>query len=119
MKTFALAIALCVGSFNLAHGQTQQELLADSNGGTTDNVLTYGMGYRQQRYSPLKQINKKTVKRLVPVWSLSLNNDLGEQGMPLVYNGVMYTGNVKQTVAIDVATGRQLWACPIDWDPAA
>jgi len=29
-------------------------------------------------------------------------------GQPLVYNGVLYTANVKRVVAIDVATGRQL-----------
>ena len=74
----------------LAHAQTQQELLRDGNGGSTDNVLTYGMGYHQQRYSPLKQISKSTVKRLVPVWSASLANEFGEQGQPLVYNGVLY-----------------------------
>jgi len=103
----------------LAHAQTEQELLRDGNGGSTDNVLTYGMGYHQQRYSPLRQINKNTVKRLVPVWSLSLANEFGEQGQPLVYNGVIYVSNVKQTVAIDITTGRQIWATPIEWDPAA
>src|SRR5207342_1573575 len=82
------------------HAQTQQELLRDGNGGSTDNVLTYGMGYHQQRYSPLKQINKSNVKRLVPVWSASLANEFGEQGQPLVYNGVLYTANVKRVVAI-------------------
>ena len=65
-------------------------------------MLTYGMGYHQQRYSPLKDINKRTVKRLVPVWSLARQR-VGEQAQPLVYNGVMYVTNVKRTVAIDVA----------------
>ena len=102
----------------LAHAQTQQELLRDGNSGSTDNVLTYGMGYHQQRYSPLRQINKSTVKRLVPVWSASLANEFGEQGQPLVYNGVLYAANVKRVVAIDVATGRQLWMTALEWDPA-
>jgi alcohol dehydrogenase (cytochrome c) len=102
----------------LAHAQTQQELLRDGNGGSTDNVLTYGMGYHQQRYSPLKQINKSTVRRLAPVWSASLANEFGEQGQPLVYNGVLYTANVKRVVAIDVATGRQLWTTALEWEPA-
>jgi len=72
-------------------------------------VLTYGMGYHQQRYSPLKQISKSTVKRLVPSGALRSRTSFGEQGQPLVYNGVLYTANVKRVVAIDVATGRQLW----------
>ena len=56
-----------------ASAQTLDDLKKDSNGGSTDNVLTYGMGYHQQRHSPLKQVNKETVKRLVPVWNLSLD----------------------------------------------
>ena len=111
----AVLLAACGA---VAHAQTQQELLRDGNGGSTDNVLTYGMGYHQQRYSPLKQINKSTVKRLVPVWSLSLANEFGEQGQPLVYNGVLYAANVKRVVAVEVATGRQLWTTPIEWEPA-
>ena len=73
-----------------ASAQTLDDLKKDGNGGSTDNILTYGMGYHQQRYSPLKEINKQTVKRLVPVWSTSLGNEHGEQGQPFVYNGVMY-----------------------------
>ncbi|HKA38859.1 MAG TPA: PQQ-dependent dehydrogenase, methanol/ethanol family [Burkholderiales bacterium] len=101
-----------------ASAQTAQELLRDGNGGSTDNVLTYGMGYHQQRYSPLTQINRKTVKRLVPVWSVSLANEFGEQGQPLVYNGVLYAANVKRVVAVEAATGKQLWMTPLEWDAA-
>ena len=72
-----LGAALFSACGALAHAQTQQDLLRDGNGGSTDNVLTYGMGYHQQRYSPLKQINKSTVKRLIPVWSASLANEFG------------------------------------------
>ncbi len=107
-------LALCAGA---ALGQTLQELRADGNGGSTDNVLTYGMGYQQHRYSPLNQINQDNVKRLVPVWSLSLQNDLGEQAQPLVRNGVMYVSNAKWTVAIDAVTGRQLWRTAVDFEP--
>ena len=104
----------------ITQSQTQQELIADGNkGSNTDNVLTYGMGYHQQRYSPLKQITKKNIKKLVPVWSLSLNNNVGEQAQPMIYNGVMYVTNVQQTVAIDIKTGRQIWATPIDWEREA
>jgi len=114
----AAGLLAAVAVVTSAHAQTQQDLLRDGNGGSTDNVLTYGMGYHQQRYSPLKQIDRKTVKRLVPVWNASLANEFGEQGQPLVYNGVLYTANVKRVVALDVATGRQLWMVPLEWDPA-
>ena len=95
--------------------QTLDDLKND--GKNTDNVLTYGMGYNQNRYSSLKQINKETVKRLVPVWNLSLDNNWGEQAQPIVYNGVMYVTNAKATVAIDVATGKQIWKQTVDWPP--
>jgi alcohol dehydrogenase (cytochrome c) len=106
------ALALLAGA---AAAQTLDDLKSD--GKNPDNVLTYGMGYHQQRYSGLKQIDRATVKRLMPVWNLSLDNSWGEQAQPLVYNGVMYVTNAKYTVAIDVATGRQIWRTPVDWLP--
>ena len=96
-----------------AAAQTLDDLKKD--GANTDNVLTYGMGYGQQRYSPLKQVDKSSVKRLVPVWNLSLDNPTGEQAQPLIYNGVMYVTDAKATVAIDVESGKQIWKTPVDW----
>ena len=95
--------------------QSQQELITGS--ANTDNVVNYGMSYSQHRYSTLTQINTNNAKRLVPVWSLSLENELGEQGQPMVYDGVMYVANAKFTVAIEVATGKQLWRTPVNFDP--
>mgnify|MGYP003339404015 FL=1 len=95
--------------------QSMDELKRDGNGGSTDNVVTFGMGYHQQRYSPLKQINKSTVKRLVPIWSASLDNNLGEQAQPVVYNGMLFVPTVKSTFAFDLSTGRQLWVTPHEW----
>lgn len=109
----AAAVLVLLGG--AASAQTLDDLKND--GKNPDNILTYGMGYHQQRYSPLKQIDKATVKRLVPVWSLSLDNQWGEQAQPIVYNGVMYVTDAKATVAIDVATGKQIWKTPVDWLP--
>lgn len=120
-RSMYLLLGFCtLLNWSTAQAQTQQELIADGNkGGNTDNVLTYGMGYHQQRFSPLKQINKSNIKKLVPIWSHSLNNNVGEQAQPMVYNGVMYVTNVQQTVAIDIKSGRQIWATPIDWEKDA
>src|SRR5436305_1570859 len=93
MKHLAIAAILFVVVASSAAAQTIDEL--NNDGKNTENVLTYGMGYSQQRYSPLKQIDKTTVKRLVPIWNLSLDNQYGEQAQPLVYNGVMYVTNAK------------------------
>lgn len=95
--------------------QTTDELLND--GKNTDNVTTQSMGYDRKSYSPLKQIHKSNVKRLVPVWSASLMNDLGELAAPTIYNGVMYVINGKWTFAIDVETGRQIWRTPVEIEP--
>jgi alcohol dehydrogenase (cytochrome c) len=117
MKAAIAAWILLTAFAGAAAAQSMEELKRDGNGGSTDNVLTFGMGYHQQRYSPLAQINKSTVKRLVPVWSASLNNDLGEQAQPMVYNGVLFVPTVKSTFAIDIATGRQLWTTPVEYAP--
>jgi len=116
MKRYEWALALLVAG--TASAQTLDELKADgqlSDALKTDNVLTYGMGYHLQRYSPLTQINRNTIKRLVPVWNVSLDNNWGEQAQPLVYNGVMYVTNARHTVAIDVGTGKQIWKHTLDW----
>jgi len=112
-SAFAAAVFLLITTG--ASAQTLDDLKND--GKNTDNVLTYGMGYQQHRYSPVNQINKTTIKRLVPVWNLSLDNNWGEQAQPLVYNGVMVVTNAKATVAIDVATGKQIWKHNLDWPP--
>jgi alcohol dehydrogenase (cytochrome c) len=116
MKRSALAAAALVLAAGSAWSQSTTDL--NNDGRNTDNVMTYGMGYHQNRYSKLKEINKQTVKRLVPVWSASLASNYGEQAQPLVYNGVMYVTNAEATMAFDIATGRQLWRTEVGFDPA-
>ena len=110
MKKWLLAtmMGLWAGS-GLA--QTTADLLGD--GKNTENVTTQSMGYDRKSYSPLKQINTSSVKRLVPVWTTSLMNDMGELAAPTIYNGVMYVINGKWTFALDVGTGRQIWRTPV------
>ena len=114
MKCLAVTAAVLIVIAS-ASAQTLEEL--GNDGKNTDNVLTYGMGYQQHRYSPLKQIDRSNVKRLVPIWNLSLDNPWGEQAQPLIYDGVMYVTDAKSTVAIDIGTGRQIWKTPVDWPP--
>ena len=117
MRTSVLSALLLAASVSPVWAQTQQELTRDGNGGSTDNVLTYGMGYDQNRYSPLRQINKSNVKKLTPVWTAGLDNDFGEQAQPMIYDGVMYISNARWTYAIDALTGKQLWRTPVEFDP--
>src|SRR6476659_4102080 len=113
MKRIAAAVVCACSGFALA--QTYEEFLNDKN---TENVLTFGMGYGIPMYSPLQQINKGNVKRLVPLWSTNTMNDSGELSHPAIYNCVMYIVNGTQTMALDVATGRQIWRTPVDYDRA-
>ncbi len=112
MKQIGQMFVFCAA---LGLAQTTQELVND--GKNTENVLTHSMGYSRQSYSPLKQITKANVKKLVPVWSTSLMNDQGELAAPVVYNGVMYVINGKWTFAIDVETGKQIWRTPVELEP--
>src|SRR5215510_6072231 len=114
----AVRLLLCVSLWPaLALAQTADELVRD--GQNPANVTTQSLGYHRRNYSPLKQISPSTVKRLVPVWSSSLMNDLGELAAPAVYGGVMYVINGKWTFAIDVETGRQIWRTAVLLEPGS
>ncbi|OYU10644.1 MAG: PQQ-dependent dehydrogenase, methanol/ethanol family [Comamonadaceae bacterium PBBC1] len=96
-------------------GAQAQGLDALKNDATTPgDVLTYGMGYNNQRYSPLKQINTKNVGKLQPMWAYSLNNPQGQESQPIVYDGVMYVTTHNTTIALNPLTGKQLWKHEIE-----
>ena len=115
LKRACLVAAVATVCVAPVTAQTADELVND--GRNTDNVTTQSMGYDRKSYSPLAQINRSNVKRLMPVWSASLMNDGGELSAPTIYNGVMYVVNGKWSFAIDVETGRQIWRTPVDVDP--
>ena len=98
-----------------ALAQTGAELIDDPQ--TPENVLTHSMGYDRKSYSPLAQIDRSNIHRLVPIWSASVMNEFGELAAPVVYEGVMYAINGRWTFAIDVDTGRQIWRTPAVLEP--
>jgi alcohol dehydrogenase (cytochrome c) len=111
MKTFRLLasmLAVCVAT---GVAQTTQDLL--NTGRNTDVLTTHSMGYDRKSYSPLRQINRTNVKRLTPVWTTSVWNEIGELAAPAIYNGVMYVINGRWTFALDARTGRQIWRTPV------
>src|SRR5438270_10960879 len=57
MKAIASAAGIIFLLCASSSAQTLDDLKQDGNGGSTDNILTYGMGYHQHRYSTLKQID--------------------------------------------------------------
>lgn len=89
---------------------TYNDILNDDK--TVGDVVTYGLGQKGQRYSTLKQINKKSIKDLVPVWNFSFGGEKmrGQESQPLVKDGVMYvTASYSRLYALDIATGREIW----------
>jgi quinoprotein glucose dehydrogenase len=70
-------------------------------------------GGDSSQYSSLDQINQKTVKNLKLAWSYA-TNDEGERGSyrfnPLIVGKVMYViAHQNALVALDAATGKELW----------
>lgn len=109
IDVIATLLALGVGMPALA--QTDSDLKNAAR--TPDRILTYGMSYSEQRFSPLTEINPQTVNRLVPAWSYSLDSDKGEESQPLVMNRVMYITSHDKTVALDAITGKEIWRTPV------
>ena len=92
--------------------QSLDALKADAT--TPADVLTYGMGYNNQRYSALTQINARNVDKLQPAWVYSLNNPQGQESQPIVHDGVMYVTTFNATMAINPLTGKQIWKTDIE-----
>ncbi|WP_409187764.1 methanol/ethanol family PQQ-dependent dehydrogenase [Bradyrhizobium sp. RDM4] len=113
MKRLAMAASLVMSACSVASAQTTDQLVKGAT--DTSNVLNYGMGYNLQRFSTLNQINKDTIKNLVPIWNYSFNDDRSEESQPLVYQGVIYVTSHNATMAVDAKTGKQIWKSKIEY----
>ena len=113
MRSTIIAVLLSAVAPLIVLAQTADELKHDEK--TPGDVLTYGMGYSQQRFSPLTQINQQNVKRLVPAWSYSMADNGGLEAQALVKDGVIYLTDHEKTVAVDALTGRQIWKALIEY----
>ena len=115
MRPMMFAALLSAALPAVALAQSADELKNDDK--TPGDILTYGMGYSQQRYSPLTHINRDNVKRLVPAWSYSMADNRGQQAQPLVKDGVMYLTDHEKTVALDPISGKEIWKSMIEYPP--
>lgn len=113
MKLFCSALAVSVALAGSAFAQSAADLANDT--ATTGDVLTYGMGYGQQRFSPLDQINSDNAGALVPAWVYSLDDSRGQESFPLLKDGVMYVTTHKSTMAVDAMTGKQIWKVGLEY----
>jgi PQQ enzyme repeat len=115
MMRSTLIAALVSAAPMMALAQTADELKNDEK--TPGDVLTYGMGYSQNRFSPLTHINRDNVKRLVPAWSYSMADNRGQEAQALVKDGVIYLTDHEKTVALDALSGKQIWKSVIEYPP--
>ena len=93
-----------------AAGPTSADLMNDAE--STGDVLSYGLGPWQQRFSPLDTLNADNVSKLVPAFAASLGGEKqrGQEAQPLVYDGTIYvTGSYSRLFAFDARTGEKKW----------
>jgi len=70
----------------------------------------HGNEWREQRYSPLEQVNRENVSRLGLAWSFDMLTNRGVEATPLVIGGVMYvSGSWSIVYALDARTGALKW----------
>lgn len=75
-KSMKLSFSLSISCLALALSSavnanvTDKDITDDQM--TTDDVVSYGLGLKGQRYSPLTKINADTVEEMRPAWAFSL-----------------------------------------------
>ena len=76
----------------------------------TVNWSDYLGGPAASHYSPLKQVNPGNVGKLEPAWSYDTGDDLSYTFSPLVVDNIAYVAaKGGSLVALDAATGKELW----------
>ncbi|MDE2580654.1 MAG: PQQ-binding-like beta-propeller repeat protein [Rhodospirillales bacterium] len=76
-----------------------------------DNWMLYGRTYKNQRFSPLKQVNADNVKALQPVAIIQTGVAASFENSPIVVNGIMYVSTPwDHVIAYDATNGKQLWS---------
>lgn len=74
---------------------------------------TYLGDKKRSLYSPLRQINRDNVARLTVAWTYDTGEKAPYQANNLIVAGVLYTVSPSgKVIALEAATGRQLWT----WD---
>ncbi len=100
--------AATVNQMGAAAVTAQRLINADNEPGSW---LAAGRDYREQRFSPLDQINDTNVSKLGLAWYADVDTERGQESTPVVVDGVMYLTTAWSMVkAYDIRTGSQLWA---------
>ncbi len=106
MPHFLLLLSLLISGYSYAEINNKAIANADQDGGW----YSYGRTYSEQRFSPERAINDKTVSQLKLDWSLELPTMKSLNATPLVVDGVMYfSGTHSVVIAVNALTGEELW----------
>ena len=79
--------ATAVASSTSGQISTERIIAADAAPG---DWLAYGRDYKEQRFSPLTQINKDTIGDIEVAWTADMYTTRGLEASPIVADGVMY-----------------------------
>jgi quinohemoprotein ethanol dehydrogenase len=117
-KTFLLVAGCGVGALWIAYAQQVKpidEAALKDAAKTGEEWISYNLGWSEQRFSPLNQINANNVSHLGLAWTSDIPAAQGrpqnrQEGTPLVHNGVMYSIAPWSVVyAVDAKTGKEVW----------
>jgi len=108
-RLFAPLLALLAAVSAVAAGDvTEERVLAESGKGV--NWFVKGGNFRGEHFSPLREINEKTVTELGLAWSRPLPVPDGISATPIVVDGVIYlSGAYSLVFAVDAKTGDVIW----------
>jgi len=72
--------------------------------------LAHGLDYKEQRFSPLTQINRNTVKNLGLAFELDVGTNKALEATPImVDNTLFFTSAYSIVHAVNASTGEELW----------
>jgi quinoprotein glucose dehydrogenase len=111
-----VALAMMLSTTPPLPGQAGAPRTRVGLGTTGGEWPTCGGDLGHQRYSPLDQINAANFGKLEVAWRFKTDNlgpspEFNLESTPLMVNGTLYStgGTRRAVVALDAATGEQLW----------
>ena len=75
------------------------------------NWIAHGRTYEEQRFSPLRRINKDSVSDLGLAWYKDMGTNRALEATPIVVDGIMFfTSTWSRVYAVEAKTGETIWS---------